>query len=73
MPPPIAALASKYTSREEWLSQNDFELSNLWQAMQNYLQHTNSFVLDKCDFVAFCQFAADVSTHFDADVSTHNQ
>jgi len=69
MPSPTAALAAKYTSREEWLSQNDLEISKLWQSMQNYLQHTNSFVLDKCDFVTFCQFVADTSTHFDADAN----
>ena len=60
-------LKARYTSKEEWLTQNEQNLSDLWNAMSNYLQHTNSFLLDKCDYVTFCNFVAAQSTHFECD------
>lgn len=56
---------AKYTGKEEWLSQNETKLSDLWESLRNYLCHTNSFFLDKCDYVTFCDFVAMFSTHFD--------
>lgn len=62
-----SALKAEYTSSREWLSQNEHELSDLWNSVLNYLKHTNSFLLDCCDYVSFCEFVAAHSTHFDND------
>lgn len=56
---------ARYTNAAEWLSQNETRLSELWSSMTNYLQHNNSFLLDKCDYVCFCEFVARNSTHYD--------
>lgn len=63
--PPMRGLVARYTSKEEWLSQNETKLSDLWESLRNYLGHTNSFFFDKCDYVTFCDFVASHSTHFD--------
>lgn len=69
MPTPLktqeSRLKARYTTREDWLSQNECKLSDLWEAMRNYLNDTNSFFLDKCDYVTFCDFVATNSTQFD--------
>lgn len=62
-----STLKARYTTREEWLSQNEYNLSSLWDAMLNYLKHTNSFLLDRCDYVTFSDFVATHSTHFESD------
>ena len=58
-------LRARYTNREQWLSQNEMAISDLWEAMGSYLHHNNSFLLDKCDYVTFCDFVGNNSTHFD--------
>ncbi len=55
----------EYVDRYEWLSQNEMVLSDMWNAMCNYIRDTNVFVLDRCDYNKFCEFVADNSTHFD--------
>lgn len=64
-----STLKARYTTREEWLSQNEYNLSRLWSAMLSYLKHTNSFLLDRCDYVTFSDFVATHSTHFESDTS----
>lgn len=64
-----STLKARYATREEWLSQNEYNLSALWSAMLNYIKHKNSFLLDRCDYVTFSDFVAKHSTHFDSDTS----
>lgn len=58
-------LQAAYTNSNEWLSQNETRLGELWESLKNYLRHNNSFILDKCDYVTFCDFVAHNSTHYD--------
>ena len=64
-----STLKARYTTREEWLSQNEYNLYDLWRAMLNYLKDTNSFLLDRCDYVTFSDFVATHSTHYDSDTN----
>lgn len=51
-------------SREEWLSENETKISDMWQGMCNYIRDTNSTFLDSCSYVDFSNFVANYSTHF---------
>jgi len=52
-------------SREEWLSENETRIADMWQGMLNYIRDTNSFLLDKCSYIDFSDFVATYSTHFE--------
>ena len=51
-------------SREEWLSENETIISDMWEGMLNYIRDTNSVLIDKCSYVDFSNFVATYSTHF---------
>ena len=56
---------AKYTNRTEWLIQNEDRIREFWNAMRNFLEHNNSFLLNACSFESLCEFIADNSLHFD--------
>jgi len=43
---------------EEWMDFNEYHLSDLWNAMNNYISDSNRQMLDKCTYPQFCQFVA---------------
>lgn len=50
--------------REEWLSMNEVNISDMWEGLKSYLKHCNTNLLDKCTYVDFSDFVARYSTHF---------
>lgn len=50
--------------REEWLSMNEVNISDMWKGLKSYLKHCNTNLLDKCTYVDFSDFVARYSTHF---------
>lgn len=50
--------------REEWLSNNEDIISDMWRAFQSYISHCNTNLLDKLTYVDFSDFVARYSTHF---------
>lgn len=50
--------------REEWLSINEVNISDMWEGLQSYLKHCNLELLDRCTYVNFSDFVAKYSTHF---------
>lgn len=50
--------------REEWLSINEWRISDFWESLRSYLRDTNTTILDRCTYVDFSDFVADYSTHF---------
>lgn len=50
--------------REEWLSINEVNISDMWEGLRSYLTHCNSHLLDRCTYVDFSDFVARYSTHF---------
>ena len=51
-------------SREEWLSINEVNISDMWEGLRSYLTHCNTELLDRCTYVDFSDFVAKFSTHF---------
>lgn len=45
-------------SRHEWESDNEMEIHKLWIALQNYIKHNNSEMLDKCTYTIFSEFVS---------------
>lgn len=56
---------AKYTTRDEWLCQNEDRIREFWNAMGNFLDHNNSNLLNYCTYEALVQFIADNSAHYD--------
>lgn len=56
---------AKYINREDWLCQNEDRMREFWNAMRNFLEHNNSFLLNTCTYETLCRFIADNSSHFD--------
>lgn len=51
-------------SREEWLSEHECDISDLWNAMRSYLEYKNSYLFDNCDYVLFSDIVAYCSSHY---------
>jgi len=49
---------------EEWMDVNEYYLSDLWNSLRNYIEHTNKNgqILDKCTYPVFCEFIATNTT-----------
>jgi len=45
-------------SRQEWEHDNEYEISDLWNSLLNYLKHTNVHMLDKCNYTTFSEFVS---------------
>ena len=45
-------------SRHEWEHDNEMEISELWRSMNNYLEHNNLYMLDKCTYTIFSEFVS---------------
>lgn len=56
---------AKYTTREEWINQNEDKIREFWNAMINFLEHTNSNLLNSCSYESLRNFISDNSLHFD--------
>lgn len=56
---------AKRTNREEWLFQNEGRIREFWNAMRNFLDYNNSFLLDRCTYESLSDFIANNSTHWD--------
>ena len=50
--------------REEWLSMNETNISDMWEGLNSYLKYCNTTLLDRCTYVDFSDFVAKYSTHF---------
>jgi len=49
---------------EEWMDTNEYYLSDLWNSLNNYIDHSNKSgqILDKCTYPLFCDFIAKHTT-----------
>ena len=45
-------------SRHEWEHDNEMEIHRLWIALQNYIKHNNSEMLDRCTYTIFSEFVS---------------
>ena len=45
-------------SRHEWEHDNEFDISDLWNSLNNYLKHNNLHMLDKCNYTIFSEFVS---------------
>lgn len=50
--------------REEWLSINEYTISDVWEVLKSCIERTNTTLLDNCTYVDFSAFVAQYSTYF---------
>lgn len=61
-------------SREEWLSNNEYDISDLWEGLNSYLEYKNqTFLLDKCTYQDFSDFVAKFSNHYSSEDSNSDE
>lgn len=58
---------SKYTTKEEWLNQNEEYIMEFWKAMKNFLESsdTGTGLLANCDYNTLRTFIVDNSVLYD--------